>query len=192
MDATWQALLVRGNEHMKWTLLAVCFLHASYPILATAFAVTMPVANGVQRALLWQTGRRNIVDLSRTRLVTVRVPPGTSPLALQQPRPTRLVFRRQQVLFSTSQTPPPPSSQGRRRSSSLGATVSGTETNAEGQTVETAATAADAAAAEAVAKQRASSRYIPSSYRGVRGGPKGKWKARIVSKGGLRQLGTFE
>lgn len=33
--------------------------------------------------------------------------------------------------------------------------------------------------------------YIPSGYRGVVGGPKGKWKARISSKGGLRQLGTF-
>lgn len=176
---------------MRWTLLAVCCLHASCPLLATAFAVAMPVVNGVQRALLLQTGRRNIIDLSRTRLVAVRVRPGTPASALQQPRPTRLVLRQQQqALFSTSQTPPPSSSQGRRRSSSLGVAVSGTETNAEGQAAETAAAAA--AAAEVVAKQRASSRYIPSSYRGVRGGPKGKWKARIVSKGGLRQLGTFE
>lgn len=182
---------------MRWIPLAVCCLHASCPLPATAFAVAMPVVNGVQRALLWQTGRRSIVDLSqRTRLVAVRraAGPGTSAAEALQPqaRPTRLVLRQQQqqALFSTSQTPPPPlpSSQGRRRSSSLGAAVSGsTETNAEGQqTVETAA------AREVVAKQRASSRYIPSSYRGVRGGPKGKWKARIVSKGGLRQLGTFE
>lgn len=46
--------------------------------------------------------------------------------------------------------------------------------------------------ASAAAKRRASSRYIPSDFRGVRGGPKGKWKARLVSKGQLRQLGTFE
>lgn len=48
------------------------------------------------------------------------------------------------------------------------------------------------AEASATAKRRASSRYIPSDFRGVRGGPKGKWKARLVSKGQLRQLGTFE
>ena len=185
-------MLVQDNEHMRWTLLAVCCLHASCPLLATAFAVAMPVANGVQRALLWQTGRRNIVDLSRTRLVAVQ--PGTSASALRQPQPTRLILRQQQAPFSTSQIPPPPSNQGKRRSLSLGAAVPGTETNAEGQTAETAAAAAAAApsAAGVAAKQRASSRYIPSSYRGVRGGPKGKWKARIVSKGGLRQLGTFE
>ncbi|CAN0184107.1 unnamed protein product, partial [Laminaria digitata] len=118
-------LLVQGNEHMRWTPLAVCCLHASCPLPATAFAVAMPVVNGVQRALLWQTGRRSIVDLSqRTRLVAG---PGTSAAeALQpQPRPTRVVLRQQQqqALFSTSQTPPPPlpSSQGRRMSSSLGA-----------------------------------------------------------------------
>lgn len=188
-------MLVQDNVHMKWTLLAVCCLHASCPLLATAFAVVMPVANGVQRALLWRTSRRNIVDLSRTRLVAVRIRPGTSASALQQPQPTRLVLRQQQQApLSTSQTPPSSSSQGKRRPSSLGVAVSGTETNAEGLTAETAAAAAAAAAsaAEVAAKQRASSRYIPSSYRGVRGGPKGKWKARIVSKGGLRQLGTFE
>lgn len=48
------------------------------------------------------------------------------------------------------------------------------------------------AEASTAAKRRASSRYIPSDFRGVRGGPKGKWKARLVSKGQLRQLGTFE
>lgn len=40
-------------------------------------------------------------------------------------------------------------------------------------------------------RRRASSSYVSSDYRGVIGGPKGKWKARIVSKGGVRHLGTF-
>lgn len=44
---------------------------------------------------------------------------------------------------------------------------------------------------EEPSRRRASSRYIPSDYRGVVGGPKGKWKARITSKGGVKHLGTF-
>ena len=176
---------------MRWTPLAACCLHASCPLPATAFAaVTMPAVNSVRRALLLrQTGRRNIVDLSRrTRLLAVQ-PSGT--LAAPQPRPTPPRVLGKRTLFATSRAPLP-SFQGRRKSSSLGAAVSSREDNAaQGQQVDEE-TAAAAAAAAVVAKQRASSRYIPSSYRGVRGGPKGKWKARIVSKGGLRQLGTFE
>lgn len=49
----------------------------------------------------------------------------------------------------------------------------------------------DAEGKQEPARRRSSSRYIPSGYRGVVGGPKGKWKARIVSKGGVRHLGTF-
>lgn len=44
---------------------------------------------------------------------------------------------------------------------------------------------------EPSSRRRASSSYVSSDYRGVIGGPKGKWKARIVSKGGVRHLGTF-
>lgn len=142
------------THDMRWPpLAALSYSYASCLSAAAAFAVVMPTASGVHRAVL---GRK--LCLARTA-ATMALPLRIRVLPAR-PAAARRVFQQRMMSSSTS------------------------EQKQQQQKAE--------ASASAVAKRRASSRYIPSDFRGVRGGPKGKWKARLVSKGQLRQLGTFE
>lgn len=127
-----------------WIPLAVCSPHVAGLSPVPAFAASMPLTNGVQRAFFGAAK--------------------TASLPSRSQHGARVLHR-----MLASSVPE------RRLGSSSG--TAGPSAKAKGEGVEQG--------------RRASSRYIPSDYRGVRGGPKGKWKARIVSKGGLRQLGTF-
>lgn len=152
---------------MRWTPLAVCCSYASLLPTAATLSVVMRTTGGVPRALAGSSGRR-LVDLS---LVAVHA--GTPsltmalPLRLRLP-PARPAARRvfQQQMMSSS-TPQQQQRQEQQQAPGRGKTA-------------------------AAGGRRAASRYIPSDFRGVWGGAKGKWKARLVSKGQLRQLGTFE
>ncbi|CAM9511477.1 unnamed protein product [Ectocarpus sp. 12 AP-2014] len=158
----------------RWIPLAVCCSYVSHWATTAAFPVVMPAATGVKR-VLGSAGGRKLVDLSRVALgtqqqSTTAAPPVRLPL-LPSARPAaRRVFQQRIMSSSTSQH----------------------------QQVSTPSSDPAAAAppgpGDRVSKRRrrASTRYIPSDFRGVWGGPKGKWKARLVSKGKLRQLGTFE
>lgn len=166
------------DDMPRWTPLAVCCSYVSYWATTAAFPVVMPAATGVKRAVLGSAGGRKLVDLSRVAVGTQQQQSTTAALPLRLPllpsaRPAaRRVFQQRMMSSSTSQqqqqvsTPSP----------------------------DPAAAAPPGPAGDRVNKRRrrASTRYIPSDFRGVWGGPKGKWKARLVSKGQLRQLGTFE
>ncbi|CAM9602446.1 unnamed protein product, partial [Ectocarpus sp. 4 AP-2014] len=162
------------DDMPRWIPLAVCCSYVYHWATTAAFPVVMPAATGVKRAVLGSTGGRKLVDLSRA--VGTKQQSTTAALPLRLPllpsaRPAvRRVFQQQMMSSSTSQQ----------------------------QQVSTPSSDPAAAAppgpGDRVSKRRrrASTRYIPSDFRGVWGGPKGKWKARLVSKGQLRQLGTFE
>lgn len=162
------------DDMPRWIHLAVCCSYVSHWATTEAFSVVMPAATGVKRAVLGSAGGRKLVDLSRVAVGTQQSTTAALPLRpslLPSARPAaRRVFQQRMMSSWTSQQ----------------------------QQVSTPSSDPAAAAppgpGDRVSKRRrrASTRYIPSNFRGVWGGPKGKWKARLVSKGQLRQLGTFE
>lgn len=147
-----------------WTSLAVCFPQAAFPS-ALQKLTSMSFANGLQRVILKPTNCRKVVAFLGT---TAADASSTSRL-----HRARIFLQRVSSISHVS-----PSVQNNR----IAALSMRKESEASG--IEKQAPAA-------ASKERTLSRYRPSGYRGVQGGPKGKWKAQIVSKGGLRQLGTF-
>ncbi|CAM9848106.1 unnamed protein product, partial [Hapterophycus canaliculatus] len=152
---------------MRWTPLAVSCSYAFSLLVEAAFSTTMRTTSGVPRALVGSSSRR-LVDLSLVAVYAGR-PSLTMALPLQLRLPpaspaARRVFQQQMMSSSTSQQQ---HQQHQQQAPDRGKTA-------------------------AVGRRRAASQYVPSDFRGVWGGAKGKWKARLVSKGQLRQLGTFE
>ncbi|CAN0541567.1 unnamed protein product, partial [Ectocarpus sp. 12 AP-2014] len=154
----------------KWIPLAVCCSYVSHWATTAAFPVVMPAATGIKRAaVLGSAGGLSRVAFGAQQSTTAALPLRLP--TLPSARPTaRRVFQQRMMSSSTSQQ----------------------------QQVSTPSSDPAAAAPPGPGdrvserRRRASTRYIPSDFRGVWGGPKGKWKARVVSKGQLRQLGTFE
>lgn len=147
-----------------WTPLAICFPQAAFP--STLQKLTpMPIASGLQRVILKPTNCRKIVAFLGT---TAADASSTSRL-----HRARILLQRVSSISYVSSSP---------RNNHIVALSMKEESEANGIEKE---------APLAASKERPLSRYRPSAYRGVQGGPKGKWKAQIVSKGGLRQLGTF-
>lgn len=171
-----QPTQAEGSHDMRWAPLAACWSYASCLVTTAAFTVVMPAASGMPRALFCSSGCRTLY-LSRVAAGHPRSPTMALPLRLRLPpvRPAaRHIFQQRMMSSSTSQ-----------HTASEGTGSGAAAAPIRGKVEKTVVVAT-------AAKRRASSRYIPSDFRGVRGGPKGKWKARLVSKGQLRQLGTFE
>lgn len=131
-----------------------------------AFA-SMPVviANGFVKKALFDPSTRHVLSRSSRPLSTL---PLTS-----QPQRTHILQCR-----ATSSSA---SSRGRRARASPPA--AGVQRGGRGSSRRSSSAPASTSSARRS--------YVSSDYRGVVGGPKGMWKARISSKGGLRQLGTF-
>ena len=160
----------RRPHDMRWApLAALSCSYASYLSGTAAFTVQMPTSSGLRRVLVGWSGGRRRLHLSGSVAGTTATAPR---IRLPPARPAaRRVFQQRMAASSSA------SEQQQQQQQHAGK----------------AATAANpASGGGGGGRQRASSRYIPSDFRGVRGGPKGKWKARLVSKGQLRQLGTFE
>lgn len=147
-----------------WTPLAICFPQADFSSTLQKLT-SMSIANGPQRVILKPTNCRKIVAFLGT---TAADASSTSRVHRE-----RILLQR---VSSVSYASPSP------RNNHIVALSLKKESGASGIEKE---------APLAASKERSLSRYRPSGYRGVQGGPKGKWKAQIVSKGGLRQLGTF-
>lgn len=153
-----------------WTPLALHCPHVACLSPITAFGVVMPVIYGAKSFFGPVMAHRKMDNLFRTaRLVHLTAVLSTS----ASPSRSTSILRRMAWISQA----PTSSSRGGKYPSLVYAASS---TGVEGKGV------------ELTGKRRASSRYISSDYRGVQGGPKGKWKARIVSNGGSKQLGTFE
>lgn len=170
---------------MRRAPLAAYLSNALFLVTTAAFTAVMPGAGGMQRALFGYSRSRTL-HLSRVAVGCPRSPTMALPLRMRLPpaRPTaRRAFQHRMMsssAYQQQQQAPTPSSGAASGPAAGGATAA----PSRGEMEETVVAAAGA--------KRVSSRYIPSDFRGVRGGPKGKWKARLVSKGQLRQLGTFE
>lgn len=172
-----ETLYMRRAPELWWTPLAAALPYVAFmaPCPSVAFVASMPLAitNGfVQRA--FSCGFRNATRHHRLSSNLSRSSRQLSTASRCQR--TRILQRA--ATSSSSQGSRTPASRGPRASS-------GVERKGD------RATSSSTSGKRRAPGSRRPSAYVPSDYRGVVGGSRGKWKARIVSKGGLRQLGTF-